>query len=80
MPAFTTAEEITHWLGEKTRDVAGIFVARLAIRVIPILATQSELAVRGPIRIQGQVVLVAFRCVSAAWAVAAAAWTSMALP
>ena len=71
MPELTSKEHVARWLAGKPRDVAAVFASRAALRVIPALA--PALVPHGG-QLKGtelRAVLGAFRCATAAWAVAA---------
>jgi hypothetical protein len=71
VPTFTSHEDVTCWLEGKPRDVAVVFAARAALRVIPVLASAFGLPDRILNQAQSDTVLRTFRCMAAAWAVAA---------
>jgi hypothetical protein len=68
---FSKMEDVERWLADKPRDVAVVFAARAALRVIPVLASTFGLHGRELNNVQRGTVLRVFRCAAAAWAVAA---------
>jgi len=71
VPVFRSIEDVAGWLAGQPRDVAVVFAARAALRIIPVLASQFGLHGRQVNKAQSATVLRVFRCVAAAWAAAA---------
>jgi hypothetical protein len=71
VPAFSSLEDIARWLADKPRDVAVVFAARVALRVVPLLVRTFRLGGPDVNAAQRDIVLRTFRCVQVAWAVAA---------
>lgn len=66
MPIFANPEDVVFWLRRQPRDVAVVFAARAALRVIPLIVREFRLGGNGRRSTLG-----AFRSVQVAWAVAA---------
>ena len=71
MASFTSHEDVARWLEKKPKNVAVVFAARAAMRVIPVFATQSAFADSPLTEVQSDVILRTFRRAATAWAFAA---------
>jgi hypothetical protein len=67
-PDLTSQENVARWLAGKPRQVAVVFAARAASRVIPVLASTFGLHGRAVNKDQSDTVLRVFRCAASAWA------------
>ncbi|MGX1050857.1 hypothetical protein AB7M74_001792 [Bradyrhizobium japonicum] len=63
LPEFSSGEDVTRWLKVQPQDVSVAFAARAALRVIPVFKMGRPRRLRRTLRM--------FRCVAAAWTVAA---------
>jgi hypothetical protein len=71
VPVFRGSDDVAFWLRRQERDLAVVFAARAALRVIPLLAPASGLGGQDEFMARRHSTLLAFRCVQAAWAVSA---------
>jgi hypothetical protein len=71
VPVFANPDDVVFWLQRQPRDVAVVFAARAALRVIPLIVRRFRLGGKDENVARRRAALRAFRSVQAAWAVVA---------